>query len=61
MYNGDLSAWTALQITTAAGIVSGLPSSNIANMKLNDIEAINAIGNNGNWTSDQVSRLKFDV
>jgi hypothetical protein len=60
VYNGDLSLWTPLQITTAAGIVTGLPALNIANMILNDIEAINAIGTNGNWSSDQV-RLKYTI
>lgn len=55
-YGSDVSLWTRQQLINAAGVVTGLTPSEIGTLKLHDIESISAVGNNGKWTSTQVSQ-----
>jgi len=54
----DVSQWTRQQLIDAAGVVTGLSPAEIGVLKLHDIESISAVGNNGEWTSNQV-RFRF--
>jgi len=53
-HGSDVSQWTRQQLINAAGVVTGLSWTEIASLKLHDIESISAVGNNGKWSSTQV-------
>lgn len=55
-YNTDCSKWTPEQITSAAGIVTGLSANEISALDLKDLNAIHAVGSNGLWSVDQLMK-----
>lgn len=52
-----MTQWTRQQLIESAGIVTGLSPAEIGSLQLHDIESISAVGNNGLWTSTQVSDI----
>ena len=56
-YGSDVSQWTRQQLIEAAGVVTGLSAAEVGVLNLRDLESINAVGNNGQWTSTQVREL----
>ncbi len=46
--------WDTEMLVKAAGIVSGLTHENLAQLKLDSIDAASAIGHKGNWISTKV-------
>ena len=58
MYGTDTSKWSALNITTAGGIISGLSASDVGALKFTTLESIKAIGEGGDWTGDKVRRTR---